>query len=46
MFPAVEETREEEKEKVGRVHRIALAIGKPFTKKSGTKCHLNVEVGG
>lgn len=41
---AVEEVHEEEKAKASRMQHFAMALGRPFTKKGGTMCHLNIEV--
>ncbi|KAL6771588.1 hypothetical protein ACKKBG_A26990 [Auxenochlorella protothecoides x Auxenochlorella symbiontica] len=40
----VEEVHEEEKAKATRMQHFAMALGRPFIKKGGTMCHLNVEV--
>lgn len=41
----MEEVHEEEKAKATRMQHFAMALGRPFIKKGGTMCHLNVEVG-
>lgn len=36
--PAAEEHHEREKQQLGATDRIALALGRPFTKRGGSTC--------
>lgn len=42
---AAEEHAEEEARQMGAADRIALALGRPFTKKGGSVCKLRLQVG-